>query len=61
MSEICWYCHEDREGYTYAIDKNGHAFIAWEDGKQKLLLRFGKVKRTTDIEYCPMCGRRLNE
>lgn len=57
----CEYCHEDTDGYARPLEKNGHAFIhygldGWCIG---LSARgwLGKVK----INYCPMCGRRLNK
>ena len=59
---LCIYCHEDNDGYVQALDKNGHAYIAWGDsGMNRLILRFGKERRETPIFYCPICGRRLDE
>lgn len=57
----CEYCHEDRDGFVRGLEKNCHACIEWSNGKQLLVLRFGKERRSTEINFCPMCGRRLND
>lgn len=54
----CEYCHEDMDGFVRPIEKNCHASISYPN---KLILKFGKERREVEINYCPMCGRNLND
>lgn len=51
----CYYCHEDSDGFVYALEKNGHAVIHGN----KLMLAAKGWRGEVDIKYCPMRGRRL--
>ena len=59
----CEYCQPDADGYVKPIEKNGHALIySGLFGRWRLYIRFkGVILAWCDINYCPMCGRRLNE
>ena len=52
----CEYCHEDLDGYVKPIEKNAHAYVAADS----LVVSFARQVRVCKINYCPMCGRRLN-
>jgi hypothetical protein len=52
----CEYCHEDRDGYTNPLDKNAHVWIQYPN---KLVTHFGGILRKYEINFCPMCGRKL--
>lgn len=62
MSNECDYCHTDVDGLVRPIEKNDHAYI-YKDmfGHWKLNIRVKGYVRECDINYCPMCGRRLSE
>ena len=51
----CYYCHEDKEGYSAT---NG-AFWIEHSAREGYLLHGGKCK-PRPINYCFMCGRKLN-
>lgn len=55
----CEYCHEDLEGYVKPIEKNGHAFVRFGMNEWCLELRAKGWHGETKINYCPMCGRKL--
>ena len=57
--EICEYCHEDSDKYVKPIEKNGHAFIHFGMNGWCLELRAKGWHGETKINYCPMCGRKL--
>ena len=58
----CEYCHPDADGYVKPIEENGHAFIYLGlFGRMWLYISFKGDSRACDINYCPMCGRRLSE
>ena len=63
MDNRCEYCHEDSDGGVLTIEKNGHAFVGYDviGGKYKLFVDLGGYKRSAEINYCPMCGRKLND
>lgn len=63
MADVCKYCHEDTDGYVNAIDKNAHAYVCYNfiSHNQELHIRLGGMSRDIPINYCPMCGRRLND
>ena len=61
MNNGCDYCSTDADGYVKPIEKNGHAFIyPGMFGRWQLHIRLKGDHRWCDINYCPMCGRRLN-
>ena len=51
----CEYCHTDRDGYVFPLEKNSHAFI----DRDKIVLKAKGWRGEAKIKYCPMCGRRL--
>ena len=53
---ICRYCHEDRDGFVFPLEKNCHAYLRFPN---KLVIAFGKESRECEINYCPICGRLL--
>lgn len=58
----CPYCHEDSDGYVYPIEKNGHAVVCkGMDGWWRIVLKARGWLGLVLINYCPMCGRRLNK
>ncbi len=56
MLKPCPFCHEDLDGYVLPIEKNCHAFIRYPN---KMVVSFGRNRRECEINYCPMCGRKL--
>lgn len=62
MNNGCDYCQTDADGYVKPIEKNGHAFIyPGMFGCWQLHIRLKGDHLWCDINYCPMCGRRLNK
>ena len=58
----CEYCQPDADGYVKPIEKNGHAYIyRGMFGRWELNIKLWGDLRECDINYCPMCGRRLNK
>ena len=57
--EFCEYCHEDSDGYVKPIEKNSHAFIHFGMNGWCLELRAKGWHGEAKINYCPMCGRKL--
>lgn len=53
---MCKYCTEDRDGYVDGLDKHGHYYI---HNDEMILKRYGQ-RDIVKINYCPMCGRKLN-
>lgn len=51
----CEYCHTDRDGYVFPLEKNAHAFI----DRDKIILKAKGWRGEAKINYCPICGRRL--
>ena len=51
----CEYCHTDRDGYVFPLEKNSHAFI----DRDKIVLKANGWRGEAKIKYCPICGRRL--
>lgn len=62
MNNVCDYCHTDADGYVRPIEKNCHAYLYPDMFRRwRLNIRLKGDVRECDINYCPMCGRRLNE
>lgn len=55
----CEYCHKDSDGYVKPIEKNCHAFIRFGMNGWEISLSAKGWHGETKINYCPMCGRRL--
>lgn len=55
----CNYCSYDRDDYILAVDKHGHLVL--EPYEAVLKVKFYGNKMQTKINYCPMCGRKLEE
>ena len=53
----CEYCHTDRDGYVFPLEKNSHAFI----DRDKIVLKVKGWRGEAKIKYCPICGRRLTD
>ena len=51
----CEYCHTDRDGYVFPLEKNSHAFIDHD----RIVLKANGWRGEAKINYCPICGRRL--
>lgn len=65
MVRVCEFCHEDMDGYTAHLDREGigSVHIAQSHpmyGGWKLCISSGKrIRMTVRINYCPICGRKL--
>ena len=57
----CEYCQEDFDGYYKPLDKNGHICIFDTPNTKILYINWYGHKMKININYCPMCGRRLYE
>lgn len=57
---ICNYCTEDFEGYVKGLDKNAHVFLYITKREQSLHIDWYNHKMNIPINYCPICGRKLN-
>lgn len=57
--EMCEYCHEDIDSYTRPLEKNGHAFIHYGMNGWCIGLSAKGWLGNVKINYCPMCGRKL--
>lgn len=60
MADNCKYCHEDSEGYVEPLSRYAHARIEYDSLTKKKALSIGYTT-VVQINYCPMCGRRLND
>lgn len=56
---MCDYCHEDSDGYVKPIEKNGHAFVWFNYLGWHLSLKAKGWHGVAPINFCPMCGRKL--
>ena len=62
MNTDCEYCQPDADGWVKPIEKNGHAYIyRGMFGRWELNIKLRGDRRECAINYCPMCGRRLNK
>lgn len=59
--EICRYCHEDFDGYYKPLDKNAHVTVFDITHEKILDINWYGHKMKIPINYCPMCGRRLEK
>lgn len=55
----CPYCHEDADGYLMPLEKNIHIYMRPTLGTWTLHFRANGWSGGCVIQYCPMCGRRL--
>lgn len=55
----CEYCTEDFDGYYKPLDKNAHICIFDTPHKKYIDINWYGHKMQIDINFCPMCGRRL--
>lgn len=53
----CEFCHTDRDGYIFPLEKNSHAFI----DRDKIVLKANGWRGEAKIKFCPICGRRLTD
>ena len=60
-SDRCIYCQEDLDGYVSPLEKNNHVCITRRFGIQELTVEFDRKVYHCAINYCPVCGRKLNE
>ena len=58
---MCKYCEEDREGYVLPLDKNAHVCVFDKPHEKGLYISWYGHKMRININYCPMCGRKLGE
>lgn len=56
---MCEYCQEDFDGYYRALDKNGHLCIFDMPHEKIIEVNWYGHKMKININYCPMCGRKL--
>lgn len=61
----CLYCNGDTEGFVSQLPKigkcNGQAAVIKSHWGSKLIISLPFGKRCEyQIEYCPMCGQKLN-
>lgn len=57
----CEYCIENSEGYYKPLDKNAHICIFDTPHKKYMHINWHGHKMDLDINFCPICGRRLNK
>lgn len=58
---MCEYCQEDFDGWYKPLDKNGH-FCIFDKPYEKILdISWYGHKMKIPINYCPMCGRKLDK
>lgn len=65
IGTVCPYCHTDKDGYTQNLPRegNGKAYI-WHHppihgGWQLEVSQKNFAHLTVKINFCPMCGRKL--
>ena len=56
---MCKYCIEDFDGYYKPLDKNGHICVFDMPHKKILNIDWYGHRMQININYCPMCGRKL--
>lgn len=56
----CEYCHEDSGGYVKPLEKNCHAYIRFGVHGWVIELKAKGWSGKAPINFCPICGRRLN-
>lgn len=54
----CEYCHYDKDDCIRPIDKQGHVYISGSMEKTLCISWYGH-RKDIPINYCPMCGRKL--
>ena len=57
----CPYCHTDSDGYITPLERNSHAYISFGMFGPMISLRANGWHGNCQINYCPMCGRRLRD
>lgn len=58
---MCEHCKEEFDGYYRPLDRNAHICIFDEPCEQILDINWYGHKMKININYCPMCGRKLGE
>ena len=56
---MCQYCNEDFDGYYKPLDKNAHVCVFDTPHEKILDINWYGHKMKININYCPMCGRKL--
>lgn len=66
-TQLCPYCHTDRDGYTQLLPRegNGQVSLHWHHPAfGGWMLHFtgrNHTRMKIKINFCPMCGRKLKE
>lgn len=60
QTSVCEYCMADSDDYIKPLEKNAHAFIRCAPIYGWVIeLRANGWSGEAQINYCPMCGRKL--
>lgn len=57
---VCDYCREDTDGYRKPIEKNSHILLSRGIFGWQIVAHLNGLYRSANVNYCPMCGRRLS-
>lgn len=57
----CEYCEGDVEDYIKPLDKNAHACVLNKPHEKILDIDWYGHNMKINIDYCPMCGKKLGE
>lgn len=55
----CEYCEGDVGGYIKPLDKNAHAWVFDKSHEKILDIDWYEHNMKININYCPMCGKKL--
>lgn len=61
MKKYCEYCHMDEDDFITPLEKNCHVYLYPVRGLWTLICKFKKKEYQININYCPMCGRKLRD